>query len=69
MIRARFIEPILLLRTEKLPEHASPLYEVKLDGFRAIAYKTDGRVHLHSRNGNDLPRSTLRSPSPRGDAG
>src|SRR5262245_41976952 len=29
-------------------------YEIKLDGYRAIAFKTDGRVYLRSRNDNDF---------------
>jgi ATP-dependent DNA ligase len=53
-IKARFIEPMLLLRTEKLPEGGTWLYELKLDGFRAEAIKTSGRVHLRSRNDKDF---------------
>jgi bifunctional non-homologous end joining protein LigD len=52
--KAAFIEPMLLLRKETLPESESWLYELKLDGFRAIAYKTGGKVHLRSRNDNDF---------------
>jgi ATP-dependent DNA ligase len=48
--KASFISPMLILRTEKLPEGANCLYEVKLDGFRSIAFKTGGKVHLRSRN-------------------
>ena len=51
---ARFIEPMLLLRTDSLPEGEGWLYELKLDGYRAIAFKRDGRVHLRSRNDNDF---------------
>jgi bifunctional non-homologous end joining protein LigD len=29
-------------------------YEVKLDGYRAIAFKTRNRVHVSSRNGKDF---------------
>jgi len=39
---ARFIEPMLLLRTEKLPEGAGWQYEVKFDGYRALAIKCGG---------------------------
>ena len=52
--KARFIEPMLLLKTEKLPEGADIIYELKLDGFRSIAFKSGGKVHLRSRNDNDF---------------
>ena len=52
---ARFIEPMLLLRTDALPKDACDWeYQLKLDGYRAIAFKTRGRVHLRSRNNNDF---------------
>jgi ATP-dependent DNA ligase len=50
--KATFIEPMLLLRKETLPAGESWLYE--LDGFRAFAYKTGGKVHLRSRNDKDF---------------
>jgi DNA ligase D-like protein (predicted ligase) len=53
-VKARFIDPMLLLKTEKLPEGPDLLYEIKLDGYRAIAFKTAGKVHLRSRNDNDF---------------
>ena len=59
-VRARFIEPMLLQQTAKLPEGAQWLYELKLDGYRAIAFKTGGRVHLRSRNDKDF---TTRYPA------
>jgi bifunctional non-homologous end joining protein LigD len=51
---ARFIQPMLLLRTDSLPDSKQWLYELKLDGYRAIAFKRNGVVHLRSRNDNDF---------------
>jgi ATP-dependent DNA ligase len=54
-IKARFIEPMLLLRTDRLPDdRARWRYEIKWDGFRAVAVKTSGRIHLRSRNDKDF---------------
>ena len=52
--RARFIEPMLLLSTERLPQGADWLFEIKLDGYRALAIKAGGRAQLRSRNNNDF---------------
>lgn len=54
-IKGRFVEPMLLLRTDTLPD--DPVhwaYELKLDGYRAIAYKSGGHVRLRSRNDHDF---------------
>jgi DNA ligase D-like protein (predicted ligase) len=54
-VKAGFIPPMLLVRTEKLPEDTTRwAYELKLDGYRAIAFKTGGKVHLRSRNDNNF---------------
>ena len=52
--KADVIQPMLLLRTERLPEGPTWLYELKLDGYRAQAIKTSGKVQLRSRNDNDF---------------
>jgi bifunctional non-homologous end joining protein LigD len=52
--KARFIEPMLLQRTQSLPEGPNWGYEVKLDGYRALAIKSNGKVLLRSRNNSDF---------------
>ena len=58
--KARFIEPMLLQRTERLPEGSDWLYELKLDGYRALAIKAGGKLRFRSRNDNDF---SVRYPS------
>jgi bifunctional non-homologous end joining protein LigD len=45
---------MLLERTNSLPDSTDWAYEVKLDGYRALAIRTDGKVHLRSRNNKDF---------------
>ena len=45
---------MLLLRTETLPSGTNWAYELKLDGYRALAIKTAGQVRLRSRNDKDF---------------
>lgn len=46
---------MLLLRTDTLPDDPRQWeYQLKLDGYRAIAFKSGGRLHLRSRNDNDF---------------
>jgi DNA ligase D-like protein (predicted ligase) len=58
-VKAAFIEPMLLLRADALPDDARWTYQLKLDGYRAIAFKSKGKLHLRSRNDNDF---SLRYP-------
>ena len=53
--KGRFIDPMLLLRTDSLPNDGDRWeYQLKFDGYRAIAFKTGGKLHLRSRNDNDF---------------
>ena len=46
---------MLLLKSETLPDDASRwLYQLKLDGYRTIAYKAGGKLYLRSRNDKDF---------------
>ena len=45
---------MLLLRTDSLPAGELWQYELKLDGYRAVAFKRNGAVRLRSRNDNDF---------------
>ena len=45
---------MLLQRTERLPEGPDWLYELKLDGYRALAIKAGSKLQLRSRNDNDF---------------
>ena len=52
---------MLLLRTEALPDDPQRwTYQLKLDGYRAIAFKRKATLFLRSRNNNDF---TLRYPA------
>src|SRR5712692_8148286 len=49
-----FIEPMAWLARVVASAGLVSEYELKFDGYRAIAFKTRNRVHLASRNGKDF---------------
>jgi bifunctional non-homologous end joining protein LigD len=51
---AGFIEPCLPTRSPQPPSGGEWVHEIKHDGFRVIARKTEDGVRLYSRPGNDL---------------
>jgi bifunctional non-homologous end joining protein LigD len=53
----RFIQPMTATLVQALPEGDQWLYEVKLDGYRALLIKDGPRVRLLSRRENDLTAS------------
>jgi DNA ligase D-like protein (predicted ligase) len=53
-VNARFFEPMLCLAVPKLPEGPEWQLELKLDGYRGIGIKCNGRAHLASRNGKNF---------------
>ncbi|HWQ01010.1 MAG TPA: DNA ligase D, partial [Gaiellaceae bacterium] len=52
--KVREYEPMLATPAETLPSGSGWLFEVKWDGYRALAYLRGGEAKLVSRNGNDL---------------
>ena len=54
--RASFIEPMECLPVAQLPNGAPWVYEIKLDGYRAIAMRDERGVFLFSRRGNSFNR-------------
>jgi ATP-dependent DNA ligase len=53
--KASFIEPMFLTRTDSLPEDSAEWsYELKMDGYRAIASRTGRSLFLRSRNDVDF---------------
>jgi bifunctional non-homologous end joining protein LigD len=51
---------MLLLAIDSLPEGDEWEYELELDGYRAIGFKSNGKVHMRSRNNKDF---ALRYPA------
>jgi ATP-dependent DNA ligase len=45
---------MLCLSTSSLPEGNEWQYELKLDGYRAVAFKTAAKVNVRSRNNKEF---------------
>ena len=52
--KPRFMEPMKALLVRELPKGPGWLYEIKLDGVRALAIRQGGTIQLLSRAANDL---------------
>ena len=53
---AGFIEPMECLAVTKLPDGPEWVYEIKLDGYRALAINADGKLSLYSRRQKSFSR-------------
>lgn len=53
---AGFIEPMECLAVTKLPDGPEWVYEIKLDGYRALAINANGKLSLYSRERKSFSR-------------
>jgi bifunctional non-homologous end joining protein LigD len=56
---AGFIEPMECLAVTKLPSGSEWVYEIKLDGYRAVAINSSGKMSLYSRKRRSFNRQYL----------
>jgi hypothetical protein len=54
--KSLFFEPMVCDKAEQPPEGLEWLYELKLHGYRAIGFRSEGWARLWSRNGTDFVR-------------
>lgn len=52
-----FVEPMAALLVDRLPDGPEWMYELKLDGYRALILKDGDRVEIRSRNDKALTRT------------
>lgn len=53
---AAFVEPMECLAVPKLPDGPEWVYEIKLDGYRALAINCEGKLSLYSRKRKSFQR-------------
>jgi ATP-dependent DNA ligase len=54
--KAGFVEPMECLAVTKLPDGPGWVFEIKLDGHRALATNADGKLSLYSRRRKSFSR-------------
>jgi ATP-dependent DNA ligase len=53
---AAFIKPMECLAVPKFPDGPEWVYEIKLDGYQALAINSDGKLGLYSRKRKSFHR-------------
>jgi ATP-dependent DNA ligase len=58
---AAFVMPMECLAVSKLPAATNFIWEIKIDGYRAIAVKAEAGVNLYSRTRKSSTASSITS--------
>ena len=53
-VKIQFVQPMLALAFQKIPEGPDWVYEVKFDGYRSLVGRAKSRVTIWSRRGNEF---------------